>query len=414
MDKIKVGFIGLGKRGVYQLTKVIGNMEDVQVSAVCDASAERLEKGMRHLRELPGSAPRACTDYREVVRAEDVDAVVISSAWESHIPIALEALNAGKYVGIEVGGAYAVEDCWELVRASERSGTPCMMLENCCYGKYELMALHMARLGIFGEIVHCAGGYRHDLRQEIAGGGKTGHYRLRNYLGRNCENYPTHELGPIAKVLDINRGNRMLSLSSVASKAAGMEAFAAEHREEYPYLEGKRFAQGDVVTTTIRCARGETITLTLDTTLPRFYSRNFEVHGTRGMYQEDTRSVFLDNLYNEQDEVQWQKQWNNAEKYFETYAHPIWKRYLQEGVQEGHDGMDWLVFRAFFESVRERTATPIDVYDTASWMCISALSEQSIACGGAPVGIPDFTSGRWLTGLAQNTGRYSLDTVYPA
>ena len=53
-------------------------------------------------------------------------------------------------------------------------------------------------------------------------------------------------------------------------------------------------------------------------------------------------------------------------------------------------------FKAFFTALREGKEPPIDVYDAAAWMCISALSEASIAAGGAPQEIPDFTNGKWL------------------
>ena len=158
-------------------------------------------------------------------------------------------------------------------------------------------------------------------------------------------------------------------------------------------LEG--VAQGDVVTTIIKCARGETICLTLDTTLPRAYSRGFHVQGTKGMYMEDNKSVFLDGKDNEYD-FKWNERWNSAEEYREQYDHPVWKKYLAEGVRGGHDGMDWLVFRSFFDAAKAGAPAPIDVYDAAAWMSISCLSEQSVAMGGAPVPIPDFTNGKWM------------------
>ena len=250
--------------------------------------------------------------------------------------------------------------------------------------------------GVPGEIVHCQGGYRHDLRDEISFGRENRHYRFRNYLGRNGENYPTHELGPIANVLDINRGNRMVSLVSVASKAAGLHEFLL--REKGPEYDASqmRFAQGDVVTTIIKCARGETICLTLDTTLPRFYSRGFHVQGTKGMYMEDNHSIFLDGQDNAYD-FKWKEKWGNAEEYRQQYEHPVWKQYLEEGVRGGHDGMDWLVLGDFFHAVRTGGPVPIDVYDDAAWMSITCLSEQSVALGGAPMAIPDFTNGQWLS-----------------
>lgn len=407
MKNLKIGHIGLGSRGS-GLLKTMLLVPDIEITAVCDVYQDRAEQGAAKILELTGKKPKICLDYHEILQDPEIEAVVIASAWESHVEIAVTALEAHKYVGMEVGGAYSVEDCWKLVRASERTGTPCMLLENCCYGKYELMVLNMVKSGILGEIVHCAGGYHHDLRDEITFGRENRHYRLRNYLNRNCENYPTHELGPIAKVLDINRGNRMVSLVSMSSKAAGLHDYIKQNDKADKALLKQEFMQGDIVTTVIRCAHGQTITLTLDTTLPRPYSRGFTVRGTKGMYQEDNQSVFLDEMGSEL-HFKWQEQWGNADQYLKKYQHPIWTQYLEEGVKEGHDGMDYLVLSAFFESVRNRTQTPIDVYDAASWMCISALSEDSIACGGAPVSIPDFTNGKWLLERPVADAKYRLD-----
>ncbi len=407
MKNLKIGHIGLGSRGS-GLLKTMLLVPDIEITAVCDVYQDRAEQGAAKILELTGKKPKICLDYHEILQDPEIEAVVIASAWESHVEIAVTALEAHKYVGMEVGGAYSVEDCWKLVRASERTGTPCMLLENCCYGKYELMVLNMVKSGVLGEIVHCAGGYHHDLRDEITFGRENRHYRLRNYLNRNCENYPTHELGPIAKVLDINRGNRMVSLVSMSSKAAGLHDYIKQNDKADKALLKQEFMQGDIVTTVIRCAHGQTITLTLDTTLPRPYSRGFTVRGTKGMYQEENNSVFLDEMGSEL-HFKWQEQWGNADQYLKKYQHPIWTQYLEEGVKEGHDGMDYLVLSAFFESVRNRTQTPIDVYDAASWMCISALSEDSIACGGAPVSIPDFTNGKWLLERPVADAKYRLD-----
>lgn len=395
-SKVKIGLIGLGGRGMGLLEIIIMKMKDVEVVAVCDLHEDRREQAADVIEFGRNGRPVTTSNYMEILKMESVDAIVLCTSWSSHIQIVIDAMEKGKYVACEVGGSYSVQECWKLVEAYERTGVPCMMLENCCYGRDELMVLNMVKLGVLGEIVHCSGGYHHDLRSEIAYGKENRHYRLNEYIHRNCENYPTHELGPIAKVLDINKGNRMLSLVSVASKAVGMQAYVTKKRGDSE-LADTRFQQGDIVTTVIKCARGETITLTLDTTLPRFYARGFTVRGTKGLFMEDNHSLFLEEEH-AQDETKWKSQWGNVEQYREKYEHPIWQRYMQEGVREGHDGMDWLVFQQFFDSVRNGTQTPIDVYDMASWMCISSLSEDSIALGGHPVAIPDFTNGKWISG----------------
>ena len=317
--------------------------------------------------------------------------------------MAIDALRAGKPVGIEVCGATSLQQCFDLVRAQEETGTPFMFLENCCYGRTELAVLNMVRQGLFGEIVHCAGGYMHDLREEVAYGQENHHYRLRHYLDRNCENYPTHELGPIAKLLNINDGNRFLSLTATASRAAGMREYLKTHTARGADADTV-FRQGDIVTTCIRCANGESIVLTLDTTLPRYYCRDFTVRGTKGFYEERTDSVFLDG----DPDLRWKEHWNNFEAYRAKYEHPIWQRFLSDGVVGGHGGMDGLVYRAFFECLQKGLDMPIDVYDAASWMSITPLSEASIQLGGAPQIIPDFTNGRWLARAERSSGDYTL------
>lgn len=407
-QRISLGVIGLGNRGSYLLQNVLLPMKKFRVAAVCDLYQDRAEKAADLVERQTGERPLLAVDYQELLACKELEAVLISASWEAHVPAALAAMRAGKAVACEVGGAASVEECWELVRTYEQTGTPIMLLENCCYGRDELMVLHMVREGVFGELVHCEGGYRHDLRSEVAFGRENRHYRLAHYLMRNCENYPTHELGPIAKLLSIGRGNRMLTVSSTASKSAGMHHYLKENKGERDALSHAHFAQGDVVTTVIRCAQGQTITLTLDTTLPRYYSRGLHVQGTKAMFTEENRSLFIDGEHNG-DEFCWQKQWNNIEQYRGQYEHRIWRRYLEEGVQEGHDGIDWLVLSAFAECVRNGTPAPIDVYDMAAWMSVTALSEQSIALGGQPLAMPDFTCGRWLRPTPESGSWFSLE-----
>ena len=411
MDKlVKLGLIGLGQRGRMLLNDVILPLqgEVFDLVAVCDLYADRADDAARLAADKAGIAPLRTTGYREVLalgESGELDAVIVATSWASHVPIAVDAMKAGVYVGVEVGGAYGVEDCRLLVDTHEATGTHLMFLENCCYGKRELMALTMYRSGDMGEVVHCAGGYMHDLRGEIAYGRENRHYRLRNYLSRNCENYPTHELGPIAKLLDINNGNRMVSLTSTASISRGLHEYAVDRRGAEDELARAAFAQGDVVTTVIRCEGGQTIALTLDTTLPRFYSRGFTVRGTKASYFGETDCIFIDKVHAEY-EFSGEKLWGNAKEYEDKYLHPLWRDYDPRG---GHDGMDWITLHAFAEAVRKNERPPIDVYDAAALMCITPLSEKSIALGGEVVEIPDFTGGKWRRREDIPESIYALD-----
>lgn len=396
MEKVRIGVIGLGNRGYGMLKGELLRMPDVEVTAVCDIYPDRCERAVSAVREASGREPFSTTDYRCLLEKGCCDAVYNATSWEYHAEISIAAMRAGVAVGLEVGGAYSLEECFGLVEAYESTGTPFMFLENCCFDKSELLVTAMVRAGKLGTIVHCSGAYAHDLRDEVSGGNVNRHYRLRNYINRSCENYPTHELGPIARLLNINRGNRMLSLVSVASKAAGMEEYIKEKNPDAS-LAGVRFRQGDIVTTVISCAGGETITLRLDTTLPRYYNREFTVRGTKGMYEQSADMFFLDGMREGFDPVAIMREnMGNSKAYEAEFLPRIWREITEEQKKGGHGGMDSLELRAFVDALKEGKPMPIDVYDAASWMCVTALSERSIALGGMPQSIPDFTNGKWL------------------
>jgi len=333
---------------------------------------------------------------------------MIMTPWAGRAEMAIKAMRAGKYVGIEVGCAFDLKECFDLIEAYEETGVPVMMMENCCYGRREMMALNIADKGLYGEIVHCDGAYGHHLPKEELFKEEPidRHYRIHSYIQRNCEQYPTHELGPISKVLKLNRGNKMLTLSSFASKSGGLKQYAKDYLgEDSPYANIE-YKQGDIIDTIITCINGETIHLRLDTTAPRaYYSRNFTVRGTKGLSSEEGNVVFFDGM------EEGPKNKNNEEEMFKEYDHPLHKEYVALGEKGGHGGMDWLVGRAFVEAVKNGTNTPIDAYDTALWMSIAPLSEASIARGGMPIEVPDFTKGKWLNREPITEGKYCLDKV---
>ena len=406
--KARIAMIGLGGRGYGLLRLNLVHMKNVEVVGICDVYQDRIDKAIEKVKKVCGNTPKGSTNYKDFLQDENVDIIMITCAWEGHIDIAVEAMQSGKFVAMEVGGAYSVEDCWRLVDTYEQTKTPLMMLENCCYGEYELMTLRMVREGIFGDIVHCEGGYHHDLREEVAFGKENRHYRLKNYLERNCENYPTHEIGPIAKVLDINRGNLFTKLTSYSSVAKGLHEYILANKADDKELVASQFKQGDVVTTIIETIKGQTVVIQLDTTLPRPYSRGYTIRGTKAMYQEDNNLVFLDNKKFKMFDFNSRPLWNNGKKFAKKYAHRIWKN-KGAVVKAGHGGMDSLVLNAMVEAFLEGYYPPIDVYDTATWMVITALSEQSIKNNNQTMEFPDFTRGKWKNRQDVCLGHYSLE-----
>ena len=418
-EYIKVGYIGLGRRGMRMLTTGLSKMADVTVKTVCDLCEDKMEKAKASLVADGHPAPLTTTNYMDIIGDPEIEAVFVMTGWDNRPRIAKEAMLAHKYTAIEVGCAETLEECFELLEVYEQTKTPLMMLENCCYGRFELMLLNMVKQGLFGELVHCTGAYAHylnavELFKGVDKDGEVEHYRLGHYIKGNRENYPSHELGPILKYLGINRGNRMVSLSSFASKSVGLKQFAKDTFGEDSRHAKVEYKQGDIVNTLITCAGGETILLTLDTTLPRtHYSRNISVRGTSGMASEDTKAVLLHGM---KEPVR-----DNLAEFYEKYEHPL-QREIQSTIEKSgvenktffgahSDGIDWAVMRAFVESVKAETQTPIDIYDTLTILAIGALSEKSIAGGGIPVQVPDFTRGKWPNREPAVKSKYCLDEI---
>lgn len=387
--------IGLGQRGRALINTVLLNNSDVNIVAVCDVYEDRIEKALNSIKEAGGNA-LGFTDWKKALETKGLDAAYIFTGWECHTEIAIYAMEKAIAVASEVGCEYSLDNLFRLVQTQEKTGTPYMFMENCCYNKDELLATAMARRGVFGTIVHCSGAYGHDLRKEVAYGLKNRHYRFKNYENRNLENYPTHELGPIARLLNINRGNRIVSVSAFASKAAGLKEYIEGCKDADNTMKNTEFMQGDIVTTVITCAGGETILLRLDTTLPRSYSREFTVRGTKGLYSQENNSVFLDGQKEYWEPAEYNKATtDNAKNYEQEFLPDIWKNITPEQKEAGHGGMDWFAYKAFADALQNGEKMPIDVYDGATWMAVSVLSEMSIAAGGAPQSMPDFTNGKW-------------------
>lgn len=396
MKELSFSVCGCGCRGTWLTDNVLTSLEDVTIVAVCDLYEDKAQD-LADLIEKKGFArPQVFTEHEVMFDTVPTDAVLDATSWEAHVPVAVAAMRRGIAVAMEVGGAQSEEECRELIRVQTETGTPFMLMENCCYGKEELLATSLARNGKFGEIVYCQGAYAHDLRAEVAYGEKNRHYRIKHYSTRNGENYPTHEFGPIARLLHITRGNRMLKLSAFASKARGLHEYV-QGREDLAHLKDFAFTQGDIVETLITCENGELIRIRLDTTLPRYYSREFTVRGTRGLYNQDANMVMIEGdgateYFNTAETIK--ANINNADRY-DDYLPAIWRDVDPEVLEKGHGGMDWFVFMAFVDALREGKPMPIDVYDATAWMCITYLSELSIKNGGTPVDVPDFTDGAW-------------------
>ena len=324
---------------------------------------------------------------------DDLDAVIIATYWQWHTPMAVYAMKHGKYAGVEVPAAITIDECWDLVKTHEKTGVPCMMLENWSFRSDNLAVLNMVRQGMFGEIVHCHCAHSHDCidhwffdpEGNIRWGGDF-------LIKRNCDQYPTHSLGPVLSWLDINCGDYFEYITSTASDSKGINTyFTRKFGPNHPNAKQK-YKQGDIVTTVVRTHKGKSIVINYDMQLPRPYDNRWMLQGTEGIYNEQRNALYCVDTSPEY------HQWEPFPPYMENYNH-YWytDKEWQAAIEQGHGGTDFLELSVFIDAVRNRTQTPIDVYDSVVMSCIVGLSEKSIAGGSKPVKCPDFTNGRWKT-----------------
>jgi hypothetical protein len=408
-DKLRLAIIGAGARGQSHIDELL-KRNDIEIIAIADpdekwAIPSALKIFEQYNKKKPLVFDQGSEDYNRLLENKNIDAVVICTPWEWHVKQGIAALKAGKKVGMEVAGALNIEECWSIVEAVESTGVPLMFLENVCYRRDVMAVINMVKQNVFGELLHLQGGYQHDLRAVKFNDGKSPYgkgvnfgdqgiseskWRTLHSVRRNGELYPTHGLGPVAMMTDINRGNRLLSLTSMATKARGLHKYIADQAGlDHPNAR-VNFALGDVVTTMIRTQNEESIILIHDTSSPRPYSLNFRVQGTQGLWMDDLQQIHIEGKTPPH-------HWESDAAWMEKYDHPLWAKNSEAAKSSGHGGMDYFVLNAFVECCKRNEEFPMDVYDMATWSVITPLSEASVKQGGALQEIPDFTKGKWKT-----------------
>ncbi len=404
--KVRLGYIGVGARGMSHISEGLLR-DDIEIVAICDTQESSLKICREKIARSGKPAAKEYTGgtdaYKGLLDRKDIDAVIIATPWQFHHPQAIDAMKAGKYVGCEVIAGLTVQEHWDIIDTHEKTGVPYMTLENVCYRRDVMAALNMVRQGLFGELVHAEGGYQHNLRNVLFNDGK--HYsgggvefgpkalseaqwRTQFNIDRDGDLYPTHGAGPVMHYLDVNYGNRFTSIVSFSSKARGLAAYVEELAPGNANAK-INYKNGDITQTMISCANGETVMLTHDTHLPRPYSLGFRLDGTKGTWMDVNNSIYIENQSKDDE-------WDPAKVWLDKYDHPLWKRYEKDAAGAGHGGMDWFVFNAFVESVKQKKQTPIDVYDSITMSVIAPLSTQSVT-EGKTLEFPDFTRGKWKT-----------------
>lgn len=394
LETVRIGFIGMGNRGPGAVRRM-SKIEGVEIKALCDLkpeNADAVRKGLEGTSHEPESYSGNKDEWKKLCEREDIDLVYITTPWNLHTTMAVYAMEHNKHVCVEVPAATTVEECWQLVETSERTRRHCMMLENCCYGFFELLTLNMARQGFFGEIIHGEGAYIHDLLKGNFDKNKYwNHWRLKENASRNGNLYPTHGLGPICQIMNINRGDKMDYLVSVSGNDFMMGRMAKELAatdELYRQYADDNF-RGNMNTTTIRTNKGRTIMVQHDVTSPRPYSRIHLVSGTKGVARK----------YPLPGRISLGHDWISEEEFKlleKKYTPEILIR-IGEMAKEvgGHGGMDFIMDWRTIDCLRNGLPLDQDVYDAALWSSVGPLSEWSVANRSNSIDVPDFTAGAW-------------------
>ena len=391
IDIVRIGFVGAGGMGTVHIENLL-NIDGVRITAICDIREEHAKRAA-DLVVAAGQPPptlytRGETDFVRLCEEADVDLVYNATPWRWHVPISVAAMRNGKHAATEVPAALTLDECWKLVETSEKFSKHCVMMENCNYGRSELLVFNLIRNGLLGEVLHGECGYLHDLRHIKFSPTGEGLWRRDHSWTRNGNLYPTHGLGPVAQCMDIHRGDRFDTIVSMSSPSRGLQNYAKVHFPEGAPERSETFALGDVNVSLIQTALGRTIFLSHDTNLPRPYSRINMVQGTNGLFQGYPDRVFIEGRSEGH-------QFESAESYFEEFEHPLWKALGDAGEGVGHGSMDYIEDYRLIHCLRNGLPLDMTVYDAAAISAVSALSEKSVAAGGAPMKFPDFTRGKW-------------------
>lgn len=406
LKRVRVGFIGIGGRGTAAVHRV-SMIPGVDIVALCDALPERVEENLKWLKEQKYAGFDEIKTYvgdeayKDLCDFGDCDVVYCATPWALHQPVGLRALLGGKIALIEVTSALTVDQCWELVEASEKYRIPCMQLENCVYGEIELLELNLARMGMFGEITHVEGAYIHDLRAIIPQAEPHNNewkWRYGENMAHKGDRYPTHGLVPLCQTLGINRGDRLDYLVALGNGPTNKN-YERVRREYLPDSDARKFdppaAMADMNTTLIKTVNGVSIMVQHDVSSPRPYNRLAFISGTKGaMGDYPFRCTFEENCMDGKTHAWFDEKAANEIR--TKYAHPLWRDVAEMAKKVGgHGGMDFIMDLRWAWCLQNGEPLDMDVYDLASTSCLCELTETSDRNGSKPQSIPDFTRGNW-------------------
>ena len=384
-SNIRFGLIGAGERGRGLLNDLLA-CQGLEVKAIADTNQQNIDLSTKQVIDARQQKPDIFIGHNawQYLLEKDLDLVYIATPWNTHTQFAVAAMQAGKHVGVEVPAAVTLKECWQLVEVSEQTQRHCVMLENCYYGYWEMLIKNMAKAGLFGTITHAECAYIHDMRHELFADRSEGLWRRLPHITRDSNHYPTHGLGPVAKILGIGSEDAFDYLVSMSSLSAGLKEYSKLNIPSDDPRQQETYICGDMNTSLIRTKLGRTIVLQHGVTNPRPYDRNFLIGGTKGTFRDLPPRLYLDDAGK-------REEWLDLDNYKEQWEDSLWKKYGDQARKSGgHGGMDFILNYRLIQLMLQGLPPDMDVYDAAEWSVPGPLSEQSVRQKSAAILFPDF------------------------
>lgn len=361
--KIKVGIAGV--RG---LSTVMGlkNIEDVEIAAMCDLDEDHLKSAADSLNV--SKRYRVFDDMLE----SDIDAVIIATPMQCHVPQAIAALEAGKSVMSEVTAGVTMDELFWLCESVEKYKKTYMYAENYVYTPQVQLVKNMVRKGLFGDPYYAEGMYLHNISNILVYPNGKRSWRSYWQCGKRGNFYPTHSVGPVMQWFPGDHITEISTFSPGIRNDVGMR-------------------QDSGTTTMCRTANGKLLSIRTDCMSPRPHNMDYYLmQGTGGIFQSKTCAEDIDKISlvaedNPEYSMSWKKLTDYNEYLPERYQHAT-----KEQLSAGHGGGDYFIVEDFINAVRAGTQPELDVYTGCEWTAVGLLSEISVANNGKTMPMPHF------------------------
>ncbi len=363
LQEMKVGVVGaVGRGGSFSAGfKACG----ARIHAVCDTNAEKIEEARQNL-----NAVESYANFETMLEKSDIDAVVVGTPMQLHVPMSIAALKAGKHVMSEVTAGVSVKECKALVKAARASKGIYMMAENYCYMESNVLIRDLVRRGLFGEVYYAEGEYLHDLKDlnEITT------WRRRWQAGVNGVTYGTHSLGPILQWFP---GQRVVSVCGAGGGQHYTDPRGDAYETEQPAVMLCKMSKGGLVKIRVDMLSNRPHNMT-----------GYSLQGTDGCYEsgrgfKDENKVWLRSLCKDANE------WRGLSELASEMLPEWYVKGKEEAMKAGHGGGDYFEILDFIRAAKGEAPNPIDVDASMDMSLPGLISQLSIEKKGKWIEVPD-------------------------